>query len=450
MNAPVSTVTITNKNSYIFTDGQDTNVTCKTAIITWSIISGINLGNGTTINNTDGTTTSILQYTADKSDDKNTLLCTATNGYGSPKTDTVMLDILYLDEVSISLDNNKLEGSEAHPVSISCSSNSNPVALITWYNGTTKLSSAQSNNDTFTIQQATCLDTGDYICNVKNRAIPQLEYNRTIELRIICSPRRDTRCSSTPIVSGNITDIVQLVADVISYPPPTFTWYHSKISTGDVEPIYNDDVYEQIDTNSSINTYKSTLHINITSNIFYTSYTVNVSNDVGYMELEYQVKPQLESAIPQTSEASHILLMVESGVGVLVFIIIIISVVVTLVRKLKQPKTSEEEPSPYDNLNMDTIKTNDTDSTYNEVGSSSDSTGITGHHTTHPQTNQNYDFEDSATYENPNMGEYYQDVGNVRTPVDGHEDDSKHTYVNTKKGDNPAYATVDKRKWNGV
>ncbi|XP_050417567.2 nephrin [Patella vulgata] len=131
--------------------------------------------------------------------------------------------------------------------------------------------------------------------------MPNFQYKQSLTLLVKCSPRQDTRVITTSIVGGNIRDIVQLVSDVISYPPPTFTWYYNNITTGDVEPIYNDDVFKQIDTSISINTYRSTLTINITSNIFYTSYTVNVSNNIGYTEIEYQVtalsKPDVPSNI---------------------------------------------------------------------------------------------------------------------------------------------------------
>ncbi|KAK6173781.1 hypothetical protein SNE40_017181 [Patella caerulea] len=92
-------VTIISNNNLIFTDSLNTDVSCKSGVsyppatITWSINGGNNLGNGTTSKNSDGTTTSILQYTADKSDDNKILQCTATNGYGPNKTDSITLNI---------------------------------------------------------------------------------------------------------------------------------------------------------------------------------------------------------------------------------------------------------------------------------------------------------------------------------------------------------------------
>ncbi|XP_055958694.1 hemicentin-1-like [Patella vulgata] len=223
-----------------------------------------------------------------------------TNGSSITRSHNKTIDVtvLYLDPVTLLPTGDKLTVNEGDSTNITCSTNSNPVAMVTWYNGTTQISSTQTNIDTFTIHQPTCLDTGDYICHATNTDIPNVQYNQSLKLSINCSPRQDTRVITTSIVSGNITDIVQLVADVISYPSPTFTWYYNNITTGDVEPIYNDDVFKQIDTNISINTYRSTLNINITSHIYYTSYTVNVSNTIGYTELEYQVTGQSKPDVP--------------------------------------------------------------------------------------------------------------------------------------------------------
>ncbi|XP_055958690.1 hemicentin-1 isoform X1 [Patella vulgata] len=231
---------------------------------------------------------------------------------GSPITrshnKTIDVTVLYLDPVTLIPTGDKLIVNEGYPTSFTCSADSNPVALITWYSGTTQISSTQSNIDTFTIQQPSCLDTGDYTCHATNTEIPNVQYNQSLKVFINCSPRQDTRVITTSIVSSNIRDIVQLVSDVISYPLPTFTWYYNNITTGDVEPIYNDDVFNQNDTSISINTYRSTLNINIASNIYYTSYTVNVSNNIGYTELEYQVTAQSKPGVPSninTSAPSH-------------------------------------------------------------------------------------------------------------------------------------------------
>ncbi|XP_055958688.1 hemicentin-1-like [Patella vulgata] len=227
---------------------------------------------------------------------------------GSPITrshnKTIDVTVLYLDPVTLIPTGDKLTINEGDSTNITCSTNSSPVALITWYKGTIQISSKQTIIDTFTIQQSTCLDTGDYTCHATNTEIPRVQYNQTLNVFINCSPRQDTRVITTSIVSGNIRDIVQLVADVISYPPPTFTWYYNNITTGDVEPIYNDDVFKQIDTNISINTYRSTLNINITSNIYYTSYTVNISNNIGYTELEYHVTGQSKPDVPSNINSS--------------------------------------------------------------------------------------------------------------------------------------------------
>ncbi|XP_055958693.1 hemicentin-2 isoform X4 [Patella vulgata] len=235
-----------------------------------------------------------------------------TNGRSITRSHNKTIDVtvLYFDPITLIPTGDKLTVNEGDSTNITCSTNSDPVALVTWYSGTTNISSKRTNSNTFTIQEPTCLDTGDYTCHATNTEIPNVQYNQSLKVFINCSPRQDARVITTSIVSDNIRDIVQLVADVISYPPPTFTWYYNKITTGDVEHIYNDDIFKQNDTSISINTYRSTLIINITSNNFYTSYTVNVSNNIGYTELEYRVtdqskpdKPTKINSIPPSDDS---------------------------------------------------------------------------------------------------------------------------------------------------
>ncbi|ESO98105.1 hypothetical protein LOTGIDRAFT_239094 [Lottia gigantea] len=228
---------------------------------------------------------------------------------GTTKTNvdskTTIVNIWYLDRVKIT--RTKLDIQEGDKINITCTTQSNPTASITYRNGTDVIQTDNSNQASFIKLAATCLDTNVYSCQVNNPNIPQTSYNDTIQILVNCkysfsdtnkqnvefitvkSPRPDPRVDHQYKITGNIGESVEITAQVISYPKPIFQWYYRENNV-DI-PIVNNGSFQQTNISTNINTFISKLTINITTNKFYRRYYLNVSNEVnpGGSDLQYDI-----------------------------------------------------------------------------------------------------------------------------------------------------------------
>ncbi|ESO98015.1 hypothetical protein LOTGIDRAFT_174452 [Lottia gigantea] len=109
--------------------------------------------------------------------------------------------------------------------------------------------------------------------------IQVLRSRATVMGRFDCSPRLDTREVHRLKVSGDIGEIVELTADMISYPGANFQWFYK--DNGSDIMIGNQESYLVINNQRFINSYRSVLRMNITSNEMYRQYYLNITNDDG-------------------------------------------------------------------------------------------------------------------------------------------------------------------------
>ncbi|KTG47809.1 hypothetical protein cypCar_00034900, partial [Cyprinus carpio] len=165
--------------------------------------------------------------------------CKSRNNHGVKNSDAVTLNIMYPPKsvsVSISPSGEIVEGDS---VTLSCSSDSNPPADISWFKGRTSVGSGRI----YSISKISSDDSGEYKCKSRNKHGEK--YSNTVMLKVMYAPR-NVVVSISPsgvIVEG---DSVTLNCSTDSNPPAEISWYKggtfvgsgriysiSKISTDD-------------------------------------------------------------------------------------------------------------------------------------------------------------------------------------------------------------------------
>ncbi|XP_050391161.2 neural cell adhesion molecule 1 [Patella vulgata] len=215
-----------------------------------------------------------------------------TNGTQQTKTDskTVLVDVRYLDPVIIQSDTTDVD--EGQPFNLSCSTNSNPIASMTWSSPASNSRQLTTNSINYYKHIADCLDTGIYTCTAVNSHI-QKTVTKSQDVNIRCYPRQYPNINHVMRVFGNVSETVLLSVSILAYPQPTFTWYRLD------KPInINDELYQQVDVINSTNIFMSTLTVKINSSELYGDYKINISNDINHAILIISLTTQSVPDIP--------------------------------------------------------------------------------------------------------------------------------------------------------
>ena len=76
---------------------------------------------------------------------------------------------------------------EGDSVTLTCSVDSHPRAIMTWRAGGQDLRHVTANTDDYVIEKANCSDNGTYTCRATNPALPGVEREASTQLLVICS-----------------------------------------------------------------------------------------------------------------------------------------------------------------------------------------------------------------------------------------------------------------------
>ncbi|XP_055958768.1 tyrosine-protein kinase-like otk [Patella vulgata] len=222
---------------------------------------------------------------------------------------------------------------EDSTVTFNCSVDSLPSSDISWSRsqpGEQLYSGSQ-----YTISKASCQHTDNYTCTASN-TIGQ-PVSKTIPLHVTCSPRENTVTKIQ--ITNRIDATITLQVDIIAYPPPTFTWYHTS-----TRQIINSARTQQL---STIN-YKSTVEITLNSNLF-GDYIVSVVNDIGIQNFTITViDGEPPKPVNDPLGSNNMLTIVGIIIGVLV-IVGIITVIGVVIYRRKAQKDSSQDNVPSSN-----------------------------------------------------------------------------------------------------
>nr|XP_021333824.1 B-cell receptor CD22-like [Danio rerio] len=151
------------------------------------------------------------------SDDNKKYKCKAKNDLGEKYSDPVTLDVQYPPRnISVSMNRSAVIMS-GDSVTLSCSSDSNPPAEISWYKGETSVGSGRI----FNISKISSDDSGEYKCRARNDHGEK--YSDPVTLDVQYAP-------DTPVISNRSAvimegDSVTLNCSSNSNPPANFSWF---------------------------------------------------------------------------------------------------------------------------------------------------------------------------------------------------------------------------------
>ncbi|XP_055958988.1 adhesion G-protein coupled receptor G6 isoform X2 [Patella vulgata] len=154
---------------------------------------------------------------------------------------------------------------EHSTVTFTCSVDSLPSSVISW--SRSQQEEQLYSGSQYTISKASCQHTDNYTCTASNNIGQPV--SKHIPLYARCSPRENIETKRNII--NRIDATINLEVDIIAYPEPTFTWYHTP-----TRQIINTARTQQL---STIN-YKSTVEITLNSTLF-GDYIVSVHNGIG-------------------------------------------------------------------------------------------------------------------------------------------------------------------------
>ncbi|XP_055958993.1 hemicentin-1-like isoform X2 [Patella vulgata] len=215
---------------------------------------------------------------------------------------------------------------EDSTVTFTCSVDSLPSSDISWSRsqpGEQLYSGSQ-----YTIPEVSCQHTDNYNCTASN-TIGQ-PVSKTIPLHVTCSPRENMVTMRN--ITNRINTTINLEVDIIAYPEPTFTWYHTP-----TRHIINTARTQQL---STIN-YKSTVEITLNSTLF-GDYIVSVYNGIGVQNFTITViNGEPPQPVNEPVESNN---MVTIVVSVLVIVIVVVIVVVIYRRKAQKDSSQDNVP----------------------------------------------------------------------------------------------------------
>ncbi|XP_016367295.1 B-cell receptor CD22-like [Sinocyclocheilus rhinocerous] len=157
--------------------------------------------------------------------------CKSRNKHGEKDSDTATLNIMYPSKsVSVSI-SPSCEIVEGDSVTLSCSSDSNPPAEISWFKGGTFVGSGRIHN----ISNISSDHSGEYKCKSRNKHGEK--YSDTVMLNVMYAPR-NVVVSISP--SGEIVegDSITLSCSSDSNPPAEISWFKGRTLVGSGR-IYN-------------------------------------------------------------------------------------------------------------------------------------------------------------------------------------------------------------------
>ncbi|XP_046329113.2 hemicentin-2-like [Haliotis rufescens] len=225
----------------------------------------------------------------------NTLTPSGTSQQQGRTSAQVNVDVQYIDTPRLTFE--EYEVQENDTVTLSCNVSSNPIVIMTVRRPTrgTVLVAKRVNSLSHTIQRARCLDTGTYTCSATNTAGYHIA---TKKLNVLCPPRHDYRKQLDSVVISNRQRAASLVADIIANPRPSFTWHR-----------YDGQVMSSVSGGAGAVTstgLQSALQINITSDVDYGDYTVDVENSEGRARLTYTLSAASPPSAPSQVQASAV------------------------------------------------------------------------------------------------------------------------------------------------
>ncbi|XP_067260314.1 B-cell receptor CD22-like [Chanodichthys erythropterus] len=159
------------------------------------------------------------------SDDSGEYKCRSRNKHGEKYSDAVTLNVMYPPRnvsASISPSDEIMEGD---PVTLNCSSDSNPPAEISWFKGGT----FEGSGRIYSISKISSDDSGEYKCRSRNKHGEK--YSDAVTLNVMYPPRNVSVLinGSGEIVSG---DSVTLICSSDSNPPAlNFSWFKENESS---------------------------------------------------------------------------------------------------------------------------------------------------------------------------------------------------------------------------
>ncbi|XP_055958764.1 uncharacterized protein LOC126829988 [Patella vulgata] len=200
---------------------------------------------------------------------------------------------------------------EDSTVTFNCLVDSLPSSVISW--SRSQQGGQLYSGSQYTISKASCQHIDNYTCTASNNIGQPV--SKTIPLFVKCSPRENTVTKRN--ITNRIHTTINLEVDIIAYPRPTFTWYHTP-----TRQIINTARTQQL---STIN-YKSTVEITLNSTLF-GDYIVSVYNDIGVQNFTITVIDGEPPKPPGKMESNNIPIIVGSVVVVLLVIGIIVVVI---------------------------------------------------------------------------------------------------------------------------
>ncbi|XP_056309715.1 B-cell receptor CD22-like [Danio aesculapii] len=152
------------------------------------------------------------------SDDSGEYKCRARNEHGEEYSDPVTLDVQYPPRnISVSVSGSAVIMS-GDSVTLSCSSDSNPPAEISWFKGETSVGSGRI----FNISKISSDDSGEYKCRARNEHGEKCSDPVTLDVQYPPKTISVSISGSDVIMSG---DSVSLSCSSDSNPPADLYWY---------------------------------------------------------------------------------------------------------------------------------------------------------------------------------------------------------------------------------
>ncbi|XP_055958991.1 hemicentin-1 isoform X6 [Patella vulgata] len=276
--------------------------------------------------------------------------CQVTNTRipGSLQSKQLMVIVHYpptITSLTSNATNNMID--EDSTVTFTCSVDSLPSSVISWSRSQQR--EQLYSGSQYTISEASCQHTDNYTCTASNNIGQPV--SKTIPLYVRCYPRENMATKRN--ITNRINTAINLQVDIIAYPRPTFTWYHTS-----TRQIINTARTQQL---STIN-YKSTVEITLNSTLF-GDYIVSVVNGIGVQNFTITVIDG-DPPVNYPVESNNIPTIVGSIIGVLMVIGIVVVIGVVIYRR----KASRNNDNTYDGLGITSLSTNQP--VYDEINSS--------------------------------------------------------------------------------
>ncbi|GFN86122.1 hemicentin-2, partial [Plakobranchus ocellatus] len=206
--------------------------------------------------------------------------CLASNVHGTEETE-IVVNVDYEPAITLfTVRDRKFSAvvKEGLPVKLMCQVEADPLASISFYNGSQMIYNKESSPEiSYAWPRASCFDAGTYVCFADNGVGNSVE--STVDLEVLCSPRLDPRFFKQPYVASQIGGTAVITVPVIADPPPSFLWYKKKGSGLEyIDPVDGEEESERF---FYVNGSSSTLVIRNVQQGDFGDYVVSVANTQG-------------------------------------------------------------------------------------------------------------------------------------------------------------------------